>query len=117
MVLKAKDHKIIERKKMRDGDGSVFIKTLADVSHIDNCRLFVEIEIPVGCGIGEHEHINETEFYLITAGEGTVCDDSVDKNVGVGDVIITGNGATHNIRNSGDVSLVLLAVIVTTEGK
>lgn len=113
MIIKASALKTEKRKNMRGGEGVVSLTLHADVSQIANCRLVADLEIPAGAGIGEHDHQNETEFYLIRSGEGIVCDDGEDKFISAGDVVITGGGASHNIRNNGTATLVLTAIIVT----
>jgi len=78
-----------------------------------NCRLFCEISIPRDGSIGEHDHDNEIEYYYITKGKGIVVDNGIDKEVGPGDIVLTGNGASHSIRNTGSEDLVFTAVIIT----
>ena len=66
-----------------------------------------------GCSVGNHEHLTETEYYIILSGKGTVNDNGEEKPIKAGDVMITGNGASHSISNTGDAPLVFHAVIVT----
>ena len=63
--------------------------------------MIAQITIPVGASIGEHEHVNETEYYIITEGEGTVRDNGTDYPVKAGEVVMTPNGSTHSIENTG----------------
>jgi mannose-6-phosphate isomerase-like protein (cupin superfamily) len=100
------------RERMRDGEGSVHFIHLADCEKENHLRLLSEITLPPGASIGNHRHDNETEYYLILSGAGEVDDDGAVKPVKAGDAVITGNGASHSIRNTGDVPLVLHAVIV-----
>ena len=75
--------------------------------------MFAEITLNPGCSIGYHSHDSETEYYFILSGTGTVNDDGKEVQVKHGDSIVTGNGASHSIKNTGSVPLVFIAVIVT----
>ena len=112
MIVKRSQLKKELREKMRGGKGTIAITHYCDESSINNCRLLGEIVIPVGGSIGEHQHVNETEFYIIHSGKGEVNSDGVISSVEPGDVVITGNGASHSISNSGNSDLVLSAIII-----
>ncbi|MDR0313698.1 MAG: cupin domain-containing protein, partial [Treponema sp.] len=59
------------------------------------------------------QHNNETEYFFIISGSGTVNDNGLEVQINAGDSIITGNGASHSIKNTGDAPLILHAVIIT----
>jgi mannose-6-phosphate isomerase-like protein (cupin superfamily) len=101
------------KEKMRGGEGNAVITHLVNCENEKNIRLLAELALQPGCSIGNHSHENETEYFIILSGGGTVNDNGVTAQVKAGDVIITGNGASHGISNTGDVPLVLHAVIVT----
>ena len=113
MVLHRKDMKTDVMEKMRDGEGSTRLTHLVDTSKEKHTRLLAEVILEPGCSIGNHPHINETEYYFIISGTGTVDDDGKEVTVNAGDSVITGNGASHSIKNSGKEPLVFHAVIVT----
>ena len=113
MVIHRNQMKSEVKEKMRDGEGSVEITYLVDAEKEKNTRLLAEVTLKPGCSIGYHEHINETEYYFIISGTGTVNDDGKEVTVKAGDAIITGNGASHSIKNSGTEDLVFHAVIIT----
>jgi mannose-6-phosphate isomerase-like protein (cupin superfamily) len=113
MVLYSKEMKSEERKNMRGGDGTVTITNHVKKEQMKHCRLFCEMSIPAGGSVGEHDHVDETEYYYIKEGMGIVIDDGIDKEVSRGDMIITGGGASHSIRNIGTTPLVITAVIIT----
>ena len=75
-------------------------------------RLFSLFTLKTGCSIGEHEHINETEYYYILSGKGMVKEKDGVKEVTPGDVVITGNGESHSIANESPEDLVFVAVII-----
>ena len=113
MVIQRNEMKIENKEHMRDGEGVAKLTYLLDGSTQKNARMFAEITLDPGCSIGYHQHDSETEYYFIISGTGTVNDDGNDVQVKQGDSIITGNGASHSIKNTGSVPLVFHAVIVT----
>ena len=117
MVIFRKDMIVEEKEHMRDGEGSTKLTYLLDGSTQKNARLFAEISLNPGCSIGYHKHDSETEYYFIVSGTGVVNDDGKEVQIKQGDSIITGNGASHSIKNTGSntgsVPLVFHAVIVT----
>ena len=113
MVIQRKEMKVEVKEKMREGEGNTQLTYLLDGSTQKNARMFAEITLNPGCSIGYHQHAKETEYYFILSGTGTVNDDGKDVAVKQGDSVITGNGASHSIKNTGSVPLVFHAVIVT----
>jgi mannose-6-phosphate isomerase-like protein (cupin superfamily) len=78
-----------------------------------NARLMAELSLEPGSGIGPHRHDKETEYYIITEGSGIVVEDDGKKSVTRGDVVVTGNGQSHSIMNTGTEILKFIAVIIT----
>ena len=113
MVINRSDMKVEDKERMRDGEGSVHLTYLLDASTQKNARLFAEITLNPGCSIGNHRHDSETEYYFILSGTGLVNDNGREVQVKQGDSIITGDGASHNIKNTGSVPLVFHAIIIT----
>ena len=101
------------KEKMRGGEGSTKLVHLVDCENEKNIRMLAEMTLQPGCGIGNHSHDTETEYYIILSGSGTVNDNGTDVPVKAGDVMITGNGASHSISNTGDAPLVFQAIVVT----
>lgn len=75
-------------------------------------RLFAKNVLKPGCSVGLHEHIGDSETYVILSGEGQVNDNGELTFVKSGDVIITGSGEKHSIENTGTCNLELLALIL-----
>jgi len=113
MIIHRNEMKVEERERLWNGEGITRLLHLVDGSTQKNARLFAEITLNPGCSIGDHKHDSETEYYFILSGTGIVNDDGKEVHVKQGDSIITGNGASHSIKNSGSVPLVFHAVIVT----
>ncbi|MBP7552030.1 MAG: cupin domain-containing protein [Spirochaetes bacterium] len=112
MIIKKDSMRLEIKTNMRGGEGDIKLLHLAEGANLVNSRLLSYVTIAPGCSIGNHEHKNETEYYIILNGDGVVVDDGVEKSVGKGDLVITGGGASHSIRNSGGIDLELIAVII-----
>jgi mannose-6-phosphate isomerase-like protein (cupin superfamily) len=104
--------KVEKKERMRDGDGVVLMTHFVNEEQEKHLRILAELELKPGCSIGKHQHVSETEYYLIVSGEGIVDDDGTETPVKPGDAVITGNGASHSIRNTGTIPLVLHAIII-----
>jgi len=113
VIVKEHEMKKEVRNQMRGGAGNIEIKHIAESSNLKNARLLAYITIPVDGSIGEHQHDNETEYYIILSGKGIVVDDGIEKEVNAGETVVTGNGASHSIRNIGNEDLKMIAVIIT----
>lgn len=113
MIVRRKEMKTEVKVKMRDGEGSAELTYLVDTEKEKNTRLLAEITLKPGCSIGYHQHNNETEYFFIISGTGVVNDDGKEFDIGAGDSIITGNGASHSIKNTGAAPLIMHAVIIT----
>jgi mannose-6-phosphate isomerase-like protein (cupin superfamily) len=113
MVISRNEMKVEDKERLRDGEGTTHMILLLDVSKEKNARMFAELTLNPGCSIGYHKHESETEYYFILSGTGTVNDDGREVQVKQGDSVVTGNGASHSIKNTGSVPLVFHAVIVT----
>jgi mannose-6-phosphate isomerase-like protein (cupin superfamily) len=113
MVIYRNEMKTEVKEKMRGGEGSAAFVHLVDCEKEKNIRMLAELTLQPGSSIGKHNHESETEYYIILSGSGTVNDDGKDVPVKAGDTIITGNGASHSISNTGPVPLVFHAIIVT----
>ncbi|MDR2101905.1 MAG: cupin domain-containing protein [Treponema sp.] len=113
MVIHRNEMKVEDKEKMREGNGTVHFTYLVDGSTQKNARMLAELTLPPGASIGYHRHDSETEYFFILSGSGMVNDNGKEVPVTTGDAIITGNGASHSITNTGAVPLVFHAVIVT----
>ena len=111
MIRKRSEMTTDRRERMRDGEGTVSITHMVTREEMQNGRLFAWIELPVGASIGPHTHDGETEYYAILSGKGEVTESDGVKQVTGGDMVITGNGASHSIANTGNDPLQFIAVI------
>ena len=102
------------RERPRDGTGTATFIHLAEGKGAVQkyTSLLAEITLPPGASIGPHSHSEDMEYYIILEGSGKVDDNGTEKAIAKGDVMVTGNGETHSIANTGNVPLVFLAAII-----
>lgn len=113
-MIKRKEQMHLEVKEnMRDGKGSINILHLLKKDEIKgNSRLCAKITINPGDSIGLHSHDNEEEIFYVISGKGEVNDDGVIDKLNPGDVLLTGDGAKHSVKNVGDEALEMIAIIL-----
>ncbi len=112
MIRKNQEMVTEVRNQMRGGEGNTTITHIYKKDELKgNSRLCARLSLEPGASIGDHKHENEEEIYYILSGQGVVIDDGVPKDVVAGDAVLTRDGATHSIRNTGDVALEFMAVI------
>ena len=111
-MIKRKEDMLYRERQLRDGVGVCKTADFLMPEEMKHCRLFGTITIEQGNSIGVHDHTNETEYYWIVSGEGVVTEATGDTVVRAGDLVITGNGATHAIRNEQPEPLVFMALII-----
>lgn len=112
MIIQKSEMKSTIRTQMRGGTGEVTLTTLMEEGTMAHTRLFATLTLEEGCSIGEHDHVNETEYYWILSGSGIVTEADGEKEVHAGDLVVTGGGASHAIRNDNKETLVFLALII-----
>ncbi len=113
MIIHPSDMRKEVKENMRGGEGSVNLLHLVEVNRMTNARLMARLTIAPGSGIGVHEHLKETEYFIIEKGKGLFTDNGVEKEIGPGDVLVTGGGESHSINNTGNEDLEFLALIIT----
>ena len=101
------------REHMRGGDGTVKITNYVrkDEMH-GKGRLFAEILLEPGCGIGVHTHDGESEIFCIQSGKAVYNDNGTEREVTAGDVTVCAPGESHSIRNPFDEPARLTALII-----
>ncbi len=101
------------RQNMRGGEGEISIKNLFQSGDLqDKTRLVAEVTVPPQGSIGLHPHNEEEEIYYFISGNGEVDDHGQRKPIKAGDAMVTGNGQSHAVYNTGSMPLVFLAVII-----
>ena len=113
MIRKQSDYRIDERPEMRGGNGTVRIEHLFEpgTELKSPTRLCAKLYLEPGVSIGFHRHESEEEIFVIVKGQGEIDDNGTSRQVAAGDSVLTGNGAGHAVKNTGDETLEILAVI------
>ena len=113
MIKKKNDREIEKRSAMRGGTGEVTVRHYLKPEEIKaRTRLCAELTLPPDASIGAHDHVDEDEIYLIQKGRGLMTDGGKEFPVAAGDAILTGQGASHSIKNTGPEDLVVTAIII-----
>ena len=113
MTIKRSEMTRQDREKVRGGEGVAQFLHFVPENSQKHLRLNAEVSLPPGASIGYHQHDNETEYFIFTDGTGMVNDNGTELPVQRGDIMITGEGASHSVTNTGQVPLVFIAFIVT----
>jgi len=79
---------------------------------LNKCSLFGRMTLKPGCRVGYHLHEGDIESYYIISGKGVYTCEGVKNEVGSGDMAYCGNGERHDLINTGDDDLVVMALIV-----
>ncbi len=69
------------------------------------------IELPHGSMIAEHDHTMDAEMYYLLEGEAVVTDNDDTHLLHAGDVVFTGGGNRHSIRNESGTTIHFVAII------
>lgn len=113
MLKKKTDQEVEKRNAMRGGTGEVTVRHYFKPGEIKaRTRLCAELVVPPDASIGVHDHIDEDEIYIIQKGQGVMTDGGKEFQISAGDAILTGQGASHSIKNTGSEDLVVTALII-----
>lgn len=113
MVKKKEDMQEVMRKDMRGGEGPVRILSFLDPEEMRGKMSVCGIlTIPPGSGIGEHEHVADSEICYILEGELQAKDNGRECTLYPGDIIFTADGQSHRLWNASDKDAKLLAVVM-----
>src|SRR5690554_469286 len=114
MIKEAERMRVETWREMRGGKGEVKIKHIFEKDELKgHTRLLGLITLDPGCSIGLHEHREEEEIFYIIKGHGRVVDEGHTWAIGPGDAVLTGDGGSHAVENTGTEPLEFVAVILT----
>lgn len=113
MIRKATECQTEYRENMRGGAGTVEITNLATPAELNQKgRLFANITLRPGCGIGYHVHEQDTELFYVLQGTALYDDNGSQRQVCAGDVLLCPAGTGHAITNNGSGDVALCALIL-----
>lgn len=113
-MIKKDNERIIDIKEhLKDGEGNVIFKKIAEPEEMYNrLKMFNTVIIKKGCSIGYHTHHGEQEVMLVKSGKGLYKDDGKEYEINPGDVTICFEEHYHGISNIYDEDLELVALII-----
>lgn len=113
-IRRSEERKTNVAKNFKGGPGEVHFHPIieADSELNNHGRLFNELTLEKGCGVGWHVHEGDSEMYVILSGEAKYNDNGTETVLHPGDVTYTGPGEGHSITNEGDEPVYALALIL-----
>jgi mannose-6-phosphate isomerase-like protein (cupin superfamily) len=113
MIAKGSDCAQEVRENMRGGKGAVRLAHWFKPDAFGaKLRLCARMELEPGASIGSHTHEREDEIYLVLSGSGKILENGEWVPIAAGDAILTKDGGTHGVENTGAEPLVIAAVII-----
>ena len=113
MIRKAADQKT-ESKCIRNGNGETEMHLIAE--RVDELygkgRLFNLMVLAPSNSIGEHTHEGDNEIFYFLKGTGEYNDNGTIVTVEPGDTTVCNDGEMHGLKNTGDVPLEFIALIL-----
>ncbi|GMO39413.1 MAG: cupin domain-containing protein [Termitinemataceae bacterium] len=113
MIVRRNQMNVDEKVDLRGGTGTLYFTRLAPPETFRHAKTIAEVRMPPDCSIGFHKHEDETEFYIILSGSGVANDNGKEFPIKAGDVMITGNGSSHGLKNTGKKDLVYQAIVLS----
>ena len=113
MIIRNGERPRYSQEKMRGGEGIIEHIDLLPAELRPKCsRFFSVLTLNKGCEIGLHNHVGESETYVVLSGEGVTFSDGKEEIIYPGDVSFTGFGDEHYTKNVKDDPLVVLAIVM-----
>lgn len=112
MTLRRTSHQAGElREAIRGGRGRARWIEILGAGELNGVQTVAMLELEPGASIGEHQHANTEELYLVLEGVGVGVLDGERFPVGPGDAWVCRTGHTHGLEVGPDAPLRLLAVL------
>jgi mannose-6-phosphate isomerase-like protein (cupin superfamily) len=112
MVRRQGTYETEVRPNMRGGTGTIHIEHYWKKGDLlAKTRLCARLIVPPGASIGPHSHDQEEEVYIVLRGHGRIIEAGTPIEIGPGDSVLTGNGASHAVENTGAEPLEMVAMI------
>ena len=113
-MIRKKADQAVESKNIRDDIGEVEMHKICEsVEELyGKGRLFNRMVIAPGNTIGEHKHEGDNEIFYFLSGTGEYNDNGTIVQVEPGDTTVCNDGEMHGLKNTGDVPLEFIALIL-----
>ena len=112
MIRRAGEFNETVMEPMFGGDGKVTLQHFWSKDEMLSAnRLCAKLVIEPGCSSGFHIHEGEEEIFIVLKGKAQVDDNGTLKELNAGDSMLTITGEGHAIKNIGEETLEVLALI------
>ena len=113
MIRRSNEMREQHIRELKEGKGTVKLFHLLEKEELSGKgRLCAREIVEPGNSVGHHKHEGDFELYYVLEGEGIVNDNGFETTVKKGDVVRTGYGEFHSIKNVGVKNLELIAIIL-----
>jgi len=115
MIVYAKDRIAQRKENLRGGRGVSYLRDMIVAGSEEapgNYQLFTEVEYLPGTYVGNHQHVGNSEVYYILEGIALYNDNGTEVELRPGDTSICKDGEYHAIKNIGEGSLRIIAMII-----
>ncbi len=113
-MVRKKNEQEKESRNIRGGIGEVRMEKI--LNNVDELfgkgRMFNRMIVDPGNTIGEHYHDGDNEIFYILSGTGEYNDNGTIVTVEPGDTTVCRDGEMHGLKNTGDVPLEMIALIL-----
>ena len=118
MILKGRSNVAEEHgSKSHGGVGSYSVRTLMTKEFDSGMKYTRELILEPGASIGDHRHTGDEEIYFIASGSGVMLVDGEECVVTEGDLVLTKDGSSHGLRNTGKEGLRIFVACVAVPAK
>ena len=113
MIIRNDERQVKVVEALREGPGQAEIKTIATSEDtLDHAKMYANITLKKGSGIGYHQHVGEAEIIMIDSGTALYNDDGNKTQLYEGDVTVCEDGHFHSITNMNDEDLTITALVI-----
>ena len=113
MIRKKDEMRSEIRQNMRGGKEDINILHMFEASELlDKSRFAGYITIPIGGSIGYHAHDIDAEIMIVLRGKARAVHNEIEYELNIGDVMFTGDGASHSFENIGETQLELIGIVI-----
>ncbi len=111
--------RVVTMEGLRGGAGSVEIHHFLEGDELmGHATMFARVVVKPHSSVGWHQHVGNTEPYIIIKGEGVFIDnDGSRTTVHPGDVCMIEVGQCHSIENNTDEDMEMIALVLNDWNK
>lgn len=111
MIKRSSERTTEWREAIRGGHGRAQWEEVLAAGDMSGVRAMALLRLEPGASIGEHQHADTAEVYLILEGQGVGLLDGERFPVGPGDAWVCSSGHTHGLEVAVNAPLRLLALL------